>query len=99
MIQRDQMTNRGRYASEFRRVGESAADDDVQLSIKTASGDALERAVTPETWEAVKEDGPTLYACPDHDQIADETGEYYPGYALRCPVCESAMERIAIVTR
>lgn len=90
---------KGKYASEFRRVGESPTDDDIELSIQTASGDVLERVTTPETWETIKEDGPTMYACGEHDRIADETKKHYPAYSLRCPVCDAMMERISIMTK
>lgn len=87
---------RGQYAADLQRVDASSTDA-IELSIRTASGDVLKRTTAPETWGNIKEDGPTLFACADHDEIADETGRYYPGYALRCPVCDAMMERIDII--
>lgn len=57
----------------------------------------MERKTTTDTWETIKDDGPTLFACAEHDEIADETQKYYPGFSLRCPICEAMMERIAIM--
>lgn len=91
--------DKGKYASEFRRVDESSDPDNVKLSIHTASGDVLERVTTTDAWNTIKKDGPTMYACGDHDKIADETGKLYPAYSLRCPICDAMMERISIMTR
>lgn len=88
---------RGQYAADLKRVDESS--DGIELSIQTASGAVLERVTTPETWGTIKEDGPTIYACAEHDEIADETGKHYAAYSLRCPICDAMMERISIMTK